>query len=196
MVLLNPDVLDAPPPVDGPITVHATTGAEVDVAISVLLESGARQRRRIDGDLIEAYARPYRDEPAALERASAIGSGGAARAPELTRIVAPVLILWGEDDPFAPTDAADRLNEAIASSTLGLLPGCGHFLPDEAAETLAPMVAEWLRAMYLRAPHGHPDDPKDGVVLLQLERRPPWVDLAEDEADDWFVEDDEGRPGP
>ena len=28
--------------------------------------------------------------------------------------------------------------------------------------------------------------------MLQLERRPPWVDLADDELDDWFgVEDDE-----
>jgi hypothetical protein len=27
--------------------------------------------------------------------------------------------------------------------------------------------------------------------MLQLERRPPWVDLAADEADDWYVEDDE-----
>lgn len=44
--------------------------------------------------------------------------------------------------------------------------------------------------MYLRAPHGHADE-KPGVVMLQLERRPPWVDLAEDEADDWFVDDDE-----
>ena len=58
------------------------------------------------------------------------------------------------------------------------------------------MIAEYLRPMYL-AGAARSADEKDGVVMLQLERRPPWVDLAEDEADDWFVEDDddeEDRP--
>ena len=72
----------------------------------------------------------------------------------------------------------------MPSSTLGLLPGCGHFLPEEAPETIGPMIAEYLRARFLMEPHGH--DQKNGVVMLQLERRPPWVDLADDEADDWF----------
>jgi hypothetical protein len=70
-----------------------------------------------------------------------------------------------------------------------LLPGCGHFLPEEVPETIGPMLAEYLRARYLMEPHGH--DQKEGVVMLQLERRPPWVDLAADEADDWYVEDEE-----
>ena len=46
------------------------------------------------------------------------------------------------------------------------------------------MIAGYLRARFLMEPHGH--DHNEGVVMLQLERRPPWVDLAEDEADDWF----------
>ena len=35
--------------------------------------------------------------------------------------------------------------------------------------------------------------------MLQLERRPPWVDLEEDERDDWFDVDEsttEGGPPP
>lgn len=191
MVLLNPDPVDDPrpaipiEPVDPASSVRAT--------IRAVLEMGARQRSRITDDLIDAYADPYLDDPAALARAAGIAGGEdvTSRRDELRRIEVPVLILWGEEDPLASLEEADRLNEAIASSTLGVLPGCGHFLPDEAAETLAPMVAEYLRAMYLRAPHGHADAAKEGVVMLQLERRPPWVDLAEDEADDWFVEDDE-----
>ena len=77
----------------------------------------------------------------------------------------------------------------MPSSTLGLLPGCGHFLVDEAPDTIGPMIAEYLRARYAHAPHGH-GDPHAGVVMLQLERRPPWVDLEEDERDEWFVDDD------
>jgi hypothetical protein len=53
------------------------------------------------------------------------------------------------------------------------------------------LISEYLRARYAHAPHGH-GDPNAGIVMLQLERRPPWVDLEEDERDDWFVDDDDG----
>jgi pimeloyl-ACP methyl ester carboxylesterase len=108
----------------------------------------------------------------------------------------PVLLLWGEDDAVVPVSVAEELNDAIATSTLGLLPGCGHDITDEAAATIAPMILEYLRARYLKASHDHgphhdPDHAHDGVVRIQLERRPPWVDLEEDERDDWFVPDDD-----
>jgi pimeloyl-ACP methyl ester carboxylesterase len=106
----------------------------------------------------------------------------------------PVLLLWGEDDEMVPVSIAEELNDAIPTSTLGLLPGCGHQLTDEAAVTIAPMILEYLRARYLKQPHSQAHDAghgHDGVVRIQLERRPPWVDLEEDERDDWFVDDDE-----
>lgn len=108
----------------------------------------------------------------------------------------PVLLLWGEDDEVVPVAVAEKLNDAIPTSTLGLLPGCGHDLTDEAAATIAPMILEYLRARYLKESHaeahGHDaDHAHDGVVRIQLERRPPWVDLEEDERDDWFVDEDE-----
>ena len=112
----------------------------------------------------------------------------------------PVLLLWGEDDDVVPVSVAEELNDAIPTSTLGLLPGCGHDLTSEAAATIAPMILEYLRARYLKLSHseahstGETHDaghPQEGVVRIQLERRPPWVDLEVDERDDWFVEDDE-----
>ena len=108
----------------------------------------------------------------------------------------PVLLLWGEDDEVVPVAVAEELNDEIPTSTLGLLPGCGHDLTDEAAATIAPMILEYLRARYLKESHaeahGHDaDHAHDGVVRIQLERRPPWVDLEEDERDDWFVDEDE-----
>jgi pimeloyl-ACP methyl ester carboxylesterase len=110
----------------------------------------------------------------------------------------PVLLLWGEDDDVVPVSVAEELNDAIPTSTLGLLPGCGHDLTSEAATTIAPMILEYLRARYLKVPHGDTHDAghsHEGVVRIQLERRPPWVDLEADERDDWFVEDDE-ETGP
>ena len=114
----------------------------------------------------------------------------------LAAIDFPVLLLWGEDDAVVPVSVAEELNDAIATSTLGLLPGCGHDLTDDAAATIAPMILEYLRARYLKQSHSEAhgqdaDHAHEGVVRIQLERRPPWVDLEDDERDDWFVDDDE-----
>jgi hypothetical protein len=85
----------------------------------------------------------------------------------------------------------------LPSSSLGLLPGVGHFVVDEAGPTVAPMIAEWLRAKYLGAPHAH-GDVHAGVVMLQLERRSALEDLAEYEGDDAPVrfDPDEQEVGP
>jgi pimeloyl-ACP methyl ester carboxylesterase len=127
-------------------------------------------------------------------RAAAVGD------EDLASFDFPVLLLWGEDDDVVPVSIAEALNDAIATSTLGLLPGCGHDLTEEAAATIAPMILEYLRARYLKLSHSqahsHGDthdagDAHEGVVRIQLERRPPWVDLEDDERDDWFVDEDE-----
>jgi pimeloyl-ACP methyl ester carboxylesterase len=162
--------------------------------IASILDGGMRQRDRFGESLIDAYGEPFAEDPDAFARLSQDLRGDASidRSAELARIEFPVLILWGEDDPVAPVADAEALNEAMPSSTLALLPGCGHFLPDEAPDTIGPIIFEYLRAMYLRAPHGH-DGQKEGVVMLQLERRPPWVDLEDEERDEWF---DVDEPAP
>lgn len=91
----------------------------------------------------------------------------------------PVMLLWGEDDPFVPMAVAERLNEAIPASTLGVVPESGHFLLDDAFDSIGVLIAEYLRSRYLGAPHGH-----EGIVMLQLERRPHWADQAPLEDDD------------
>jgi 2-hydroxymuconate-semialdehyde hydrolase len=159
------------------------------------IEGGAVLRDRLPDDVLDAYADPFAegDGPERFVRVleGLDGRGLAGREVELAAIEAPTLILWGEDDPVYPSSVGERLNDAMPSSTLGLLPGCGHFLVDEAPDTIGPMIAEYLRARYAHAPHGH-GDPNAGIVMLQLERRPPWVDLEEDERDEWFVDDDGG----
>ena len=121
-----------------------------------------------------------------------LGAPKVASDDELAAFDFPVLLLWGEDDDVVPAHVAEALNEAIPTSTLGLLPGVGHDLVAEAAPTIAPMIYEYLRVRYLRAPHEHAHE---GIVRVQLERRPPWVDLEEDERDDWFdVPEDEAAP--
>ena len=172
-----------------------------DVSAATMVErmlmAGTGSGRAIAADVIRGYAEPFAG-PAGLQayiRAALAldGVGLSGHESELAAWDLPVLILWGEDDPYYPVTLAERLNEAIPASSLALLPGCGHYLPEEAAETIGPLIAEYLRARYLRAPHSHADE-KAGVVMLQLERRPPWLDLEEDERDDWFDIKEPGDP--
>ena len=202
LVLLSAATLDAWPS-PGVAQAHARLEASGDTPDTVrqlvrgAFETGAIQRDRLTDEVLDAYADPYvsGDGPARFMRVleGLDGAGLVERAPELAAIDVPVLIFWGEDDPVYPSSVGERLNDAMPSSTLGLLPGCGHFLVEEAAETIGPMIAEYLRARYAHAPHGH-DDQGSGIVMLQLERRPPWIDLEQDERDEWFVEDEPEGP--
>jgi pimeloyl-ACP methyl ester carboxylesterase len=82
----------------------------------------------------------------------------------------PALVIWGEEDPYLPASEAERLADALPHSTLVLLPGCGHFLPEEAPDAVAPLMAEFLRARYLRLPHAHEHAGGEGPVPIELHR--------------------------
>jgi len=203
LVLLAAASFDAWP---GPGVVRArerlrAEGCSSELVRSIVrraFEAGAMHRERLPDDVLDAYAEPYAvgEGPDRFMRVleGLDGRGLVGREAELAAIEAPVLIMWGEEDPVFPPSVAERLNDAMPSSTLGLLPGCGHFLVEEAPDTIGPMISEYLRARYSQSPHGH-DDPKAGVVMLQLERRPPWVDVEEYERDEWF-DHEKSDPSP
>jgi pimeloyl-ACP methyl ester carboxylesterase len=186
MVLLNPICFDLWPSeqlrdVQRNEPAVAYTESLVRALVTTALDLGMGHREKLGEADVEEFLRPWLgpDGVAAFFRAAAAidGIGLTGREDDLARLEIPVLILWGEEDPFLPIGAADRLNEAIPTSTLGLLPGCGHFLAEDAPETVAPMVYEYLRARYLMEPHGH----EGGIARIQLERRPPGIDEDEEE---------------
>ena len=94
---------------------------------------------------------------------------GAPDAEALARLEVPSLVIWGEEDPYLPIGEAERLADALPHSTLVLLPGCGHFLPEEAPDTVGPLVSEFLRARYLGLPHAH-DHAGAGPIPIELHR--------------------------
>jgi hypothetical protein len=80
---------------------------------------------------------------------------------------------------------------AIPSSALGMVPGCGHFLPEEAPETIDPIISEYLRANYLRIPHGHAPP---GPVLVPLGSSAPFAMDEDDDPEPVIGEDQEVGP--
>ena len=139
----------------------------------------------------EAYLGGWRRDARAYARGRAVLEAGddvAGLEDAMDAWERPVLILHGEDDRIVEAGIAERLGAAIPASTLGFVPESGHLLLDDAFASIGPMIVEYLRARYLRAPHDH-----GGITALQLERRPAWVDLGGAEADD---EREPGIPDP
>jgi pimeloyl-ACP methyl ester carboxylesterase len=165
------------------------THEAAELVVTSALRLGTVEDQLTDLD-VRAYLEPWAP-PAPVESlfrfARALDGVGL---KQLERAMAhwalPTLLLWGEDDPFHPADVAERLNAAIPSSALGLVPGCGHFLPDEAPETIFPIISEYLRANYLRIPHGH--EPP-GPVLVPLGALPH--DIDDDDDPEPVVADDQ-----
>ena len=58
----------------------------------------------------------------------------------LSKIEAPVYLLWGEDDPFGPPEAARAFAGRIPTATLELVPDAGHAVwiddPDHVADVM------------------------------------------------------------
>jgi pimeloyl-ACP methyl ester carboxylesterase len=169
-----------------------------ELVIRSALDIGTRDGEPAEED-VQAYLEPWRPpaDAAGLFRWARALDGLGLR--QLERDMAtwdvPTLILWGEEDPFHPPAIADRLNAAISSSALGLVPGCGHFLPAEAPETIDPIISEYLRANYLRIPHGH--EPP-GAVFVPLEVGHPGqaFELVDEEDDSDMVVGEDQEVGP
>jgi len=167
----------------------------VELVVRSALRLGVREGE-IGEDDIQAYLEPWRDPaavPALFRWARSLdGLGLRELEVQMRTWDLPTLILWGEQDPFHPPSAGERLNDAIASSALGLVPDCGHFLPEEAPETIYPIISEYLRANYLRMPHGHA---AEGPILVPMGVPGP-LRFDDDDADDEPVVGDDQEVGP
>jgi pimeloyl-ACP methyl ester carboxylesterase len=87
--------------------------------------------RKVTDDRVAAYYLPLqtRDGQRAALRAR-IQTGQFPVEPELPKITAPTLILWGREDELIPLEAGRKLNSLIKNSRLVIIDNCGH-LPQE-----------------------------------------------------------------
>jgi pimeloyl-ACP methyl ester carboxylesterase len=171
------------------LPIDRETSESAELVVRSALRLGTVEDQLTDDD-VRAYLAPWAP-PAPVDglfrfARSLDGVGLKQLEREMATWDLPTLILWGEDDPFHPVDVAERLNAAIPSSALGLVPECGHFLPDEAPETIFPIIVEYLRANYLRIPHAAH---ATGPVLVPLGAMP--LDVAEEEDPEPVIADDQ-----
>lgn len=68
-----------------------------------------------------------------------------AAGPKLKEIGVPTAVVWGSEDPFLPRRIAETLRASIPSATLDYIANVRHFVPEEAPERLAQVIARLLR---------------------------------------------------
>jgi 2-hydroxymuconate-semialdehyde hydrolase len=173
-------------PIEG---VKMIQGAQPEQESAEFVDSLARltfdlgvAKQKLGEEAIEAYLQPWRDDPPAFFRAArGIDGGGLSdREDALAKLDIPTMVIWGEDDPFLPSELGERLGEAIPMSMTALLPGCSHFVTEDAWQTVDQLINEFLRLRYLGESHGHPTA---GPVPIYL-RRPTPEEMAATELED------------
>lgn len=139
------------------------------IDVAALMRAGIGRDDRFDPAAVDVYAAGFGGDGRAFARALRALDAPLPERDGLVGADIPSLLIWGEDDPFSPVAEAERQSDELPGSTLAVLPGCSHFLPEDAPATFAPLVAEWVRGRYLGRPHAHDDRP----VTVYLGRRPP-----------------------
>lgn len=125
--------------------------------VGVALDSGMARADRLAEEDRREYERPWAADPMAVIRAARAidGHGLAGTEQRLGALDARALVVWGEDDPFQPAEWAERLGEAMPGATMALLPGCSHYVTEDAPEAVLPLIADYLRRIHLGQSHGH-----------------------------------------
>jgi pimeloyl-ACP methyl ester carboxylesterase len=116
-------------------------------AVPLLLRGAWGDRSTYDDDAEELYAERYR-EPTRAEAASRYYRDFLVHEAGRThpgRLTVPTRLLHGTRDPLG-TRVAEGLERHGDDARTELLPGCGHFVPEERPEAVAAAVRELLGA--------------------------------------------------
>jgi pimeloyl-ACP methyl ester carboxylesterase len=151
-----------PVPAPASASVDPSLGARVRQAYYARPRPDADAMRRLIGDAEwwDASAVPEelvraRHAASVTPTALAVATDAARRgAPEdltaeLSRVVAPTLVIWGRHDPFAGADYALALSAALPAADLVVLSRCAHHPQAERPQAVAALIVGHL---------GSPDD--------------------------------------
>ena len=157
LVLVNPIALDAIPPEDVKQLQRNTARFALRISRGVLgaaplmrelLERSVADPDNMPDSLIARYLAPYVGKEGLdhlLTLARAVDDEDMTEV-DLGQIDRPTLIVWGDQDPFVGPKLGETLADTIPGSRLVRLPGTGRLVPEEAPETLANMILEFVGA--------------------------------------------------
>jgi pimeloyl-ACP methyl ester carboxylesterase len=105
-----------------------------------------RDRAAITDELVEILYQPSCD-PTAQQVFAAIITAPPGPSPEelLPRVKCPILVLWGEADPWTPIKGAELYKNHVANPvTFHGIANTGHCPHDERPEVVNALILEWL----------------------------------------------------
>ena len=157
LVLVNPIAFDEIPADDVKTLQRNTARFAIRVSRGLLgaaplmrelLERSVAAPDKMPEHLVARYMAPYVGQEGLnhlLSLARAV-DGEDMLDVELGQIDCPTMIVWGDQDRFLSPKMADKLADTIPGSRLVRLPGTGRLVPEEAPETLANMILEFVGA--------------------------------------------------
>jgi haloalkane dehalogenase len=99
-------------------------------------------------DAVEQYWKAYGDRDRRQGQLDLYRSGDFSKLePYKGRLAAlgvPVLLLWGENDPFAPVGGGYRFQKQIPGARLVVLPNASHFVMEDEPERVAREIGAFL----------------------------------------------------
>jgi pimeloyl-ACP methyl ester carboxylesterase len=147
-------------PAGGPIPFVKRQVASYLVGESRIRDSSPRQWRLAMG---QYFHRPIPELEVLVERGLQISQGkgwplycralsrGAKAAlsydlvPHLSKIDAPVLLLWGREDRVCPVSWVELFEPWLQRKRIEVLEGCGHFPSIERSEEVEKLISDWIR---------------------------------------------------
>jgi pimeloyl-ACP methyl ester carboxylesterase len=157
MILINPIAFDEVPADDVKQLQRNTGKYALRISRGVLgaapllrdlLTQSVADPERMPDKLIARYLAPYVGREGLnhlLTLARAIGRDDMDEV-ELTQLDQPTLIIWGDQDRFIAPKLADELAKAIPGSRVARLPGAGRLVPEDAPETAATLILDFIGA--------------------------------------------------
>ena len=132
-----------------------TPGQGEQIAASITRETFAELLRgaspKVTDEALDEYWKGFADPERKAAHLALYRSGNfeelAPYEGKLAALGVPTLILWGEDDAFAPVTGAYRFKKEIPHAELVVLEGAGHFLTEDEPERVATEIGRFLSTL-------------------------------------------------
>ena len=133
-----------------------TPGQGEQIAASITRETFAELLRgaspNVSDEALDEYWKGFADPERKAAHLALYRSGNfeelAPYEGKLAALDVPTLLLWGEDDAFAPVSGAYRFKKEIPHAELVVLEGAGHFVCEDDPERVAAELARFLACIH------------------------------------------------
>jgi pimeloyl-ACP methyl ester carboxylesterase len=110
-----------------------------------------RNQEAITDELVDMLYAPSCDEGAQKVFASVLTAPpGPSPAELLPRVKVPLLVLWGDADPWTPVTGAKIYEQLVKSQPVKVvaIPDTGHCPHDDRPDIVNPLILEWLEELF------------------------------------------------